>query len=519
MIKQQSPAEGPVAGFTKDDLEKRVAGAELLCHLGELSSARQALEGATLAPGNSDTLDQLKDPTRRPPRPREPMPHNVVNHVPGRVFELDEQLLSRNLRSARRGAAAGPSGMTTEHFRLLCSDMRTLHVFFQVAEKFARGEIPASVVKMVKLGRMTALSKPDGGVRGIVTGDVVRRLVARTMAQQLGKAVEAATSPHRYAPSTKAGCECIAHILQGLIDADERATVISVDGVSAFDLMSRGAMMEGLMRVDGGSEAVLFVRMFLWLSVGDLWEDSVHTIRAASQPFLRSCSASLFYAVFLPLHLTVRSCRCGLPLDEFGHHRAACAQAGVLSKRGWALANVVARTCREAGGRVTTNVFMRDLDLGQPDVDGRRLEVIVDGLPLHSGAQLAVDTTLVCALHRDGTPVGCAAQQDGVVLQSARPRKERTYPKLLGGRARSKLVVLAVEVGGRWSEETRMFLSLLARAKVRGENPLLRERVQQAWRLRWGALLSCTNRLQLRPHCWSCREHVAPMGTLQLSMM
>ena len=52
--------------------------------------------------------------------------------------------------------------MTTEHFRLLCSDMRTLHVFFQVAEKFARGEIPESVVKM---GRMAALSKLDGGAR------------------------------------------------------------------------------------------------------------------------------------------------------------------------------------------------------------------------------------------------------------------------------------------------------------------------------------------------------------------
>ena len=88
---------------------------------------------------------------------------------------------------------------------------------------------------------MTVLSKPDGGVRGIVTGDVVQRLVARTMAQQMGKAVEAAT-PIR--------------ILQGLTDADERATVISVDGVSAFDLISRGAMMQGLMRVNGGSEAV-----------------------------------------------------------------------------------------------------------------------------------------------------------------------------------------------------------------------------------------------------------------------
>ena len=32
--------------------------------------------------------------------------------------------------------------------------------------------------------RMTALSKPDGGVRGIVTGNVWRRWVAQTMAQQ-----------------------------------------------------------------------------------------------------------------------------------------------------------------------------------------------------------------------------------------------------------------------------------------------------------------------------------------------
>ena len=97
---------------------------------------------------------------------------------------------------------------------------------------------------------------------------------------------------------------------------------------------------------------------------------------------------------------------------------------------------------------------MRDSDLAQPDVvDGRRLRVIVDGLPLHSGAQLAVDTTLVCAHHGDGNPVGREAQQDGVVLQSAHRRKERTYPELLGRQARAKLMVLANEVGGRWSEE------------------------------------------------------------------
>ena len=89
-----------------------------------------------------------------------------------------------------------------------------------------------------------------GGVRGIVAGDVFWRLVARTMAQQSSTAVAAATAPHQYALSTRAGCECIAHALQGLTEMDPRATVTSIDGVSAFDLISRG---ERPPEVDEGS--------------------------------------------------------------------------------------------------------------------------------------------------------------------------------------------------------------------------------------------------------------------------
>ena len=36
----------------------------------------------------------------------------------------------------------------------------------------------------------------------------------------------------------------------------------------------------------------------------------------------------------VPLPPTVRSCRCGRPFESFGHHRAACALAGVLGKKG-----------------------------------------------------------------------------------------------------------------------------------------------------------------------------------------
>ena len=99
----------------------------------------------------------------------------------------------------------------------------------------------------------------------------------------------------------------------------------------------------------------------------------------------------------LPLPPCVPVCRCGRPLDSFGHHRAACPRAGLLARRGFAVEMAAAKVCREAGARVTTNVLVRDLDLGvpHPALDGRRLEVVAEGLPLFGGVQLALDTTLV----------------------------------------------------------------------------------------------------------------------------
>ena len=57
-------------------------------------------------------------------------------------------------------------------------------------------------------------------------------------------------------------CECIARALRVLTEADPEATVLSIDGVSAFDLVSRAAMLRGLHSVVVGSEALPFQRMF-----------------------------------------------------------------------------------------------------------------------------------------------------------------------------------------------------------------------------------------------------------------
>ena len=99
-------------------------------------------------------------------------------------------------------------------------------------------------------------------MRGIVSGEVIRGLTARTIAQQIGPAVKAFTAPFQYELSTRAGCECIAHALQAVCELDPEATVTSIDGISAYDSISRRAMLLGLERAEGSSAVLPFVHLF-----------------------------------------------------------------------------------------------------------------------------------------------------------------------------------------------------------------------------------------------------------------
>ena len=120
-----------------------------------------------------------------------------------RTLEINGDWRSQ-LREARLRSSAGGSW---HHVPRQTRVVRSWLLFdtrrsWRPAAKFARGESisPCRVVgdnlwSLVRVDnvvidlqlptQLTAQSKPDGGVRGIVAGDVIRRLVARTMAKQL----------------------------------------------------------------------------------------------------------------------------------------------------------------------------------------------------------------------------------------------------------------------------------------------------------------------------------------------
>ena len=191
----------------------------------------------------------------------------------------------------------------------------------------------------------------------------------------------------------------------------------------------------------------------------------------------------------VPLPVTEARCECGAALDSKGRHRAACTHSGRLRTRALGPERTLARVCREAGASVRCNAKLVDMNVAVHANDERAVEVLASGLPLFHRAQLAVDVTLRCALTASGTPRPGAAAVDGIVCAGARADKELKYSELLSG-DRCRLVVVAMETGGRWSPEAVEFVENLAAARARDAPPTLQRSTFLGWRRRWSRMLS-----------------------------
>ena len=133
---------------------------------GRIIFSPEGFGGCTVGP-----QQKLTDQSKRPREARVPVPPEV-NHRPNSQFNLDGDLFLRNLRSARRGAAGGPSGMTVEHLQPLLDHNKDAKLFCQVAELLSRAQVPASVRDAVRLehcGR--GQCSPSGGQDNVPADD------------------------------------------------------------------------------------------------------------------------------------------------------------------------------------------------------------------------------------------------------------------------------------------------------------------------------------------------------------
>ena len=141
------------------------------------------------------------------------------------------------------------------------------------AQKLAQGKVPRNIGRAIALGRMTAFEKPNSKVRGIVTGDSLRRLVAKTLAQQFGEEIEQACAPFQFALSTRAGTDCVGHALRAITDENPEMIIESLDGIGAYDHIDRSVMLGELLKLQGASAMLPFILLFYGQQSKYLWRD------------------------------------------------------------------------------------------------------------------------------------------------------------------------------------------------------------------------------------------------------
>ena len=85
--------------------------------------------------------------------------------------------------------------------------------------------------------------------------------------------VESSCVPFQFAVSTRAGTDCVGHAIRVVTERQPDMTVLSIDGIGAYDHVYRSSMMSKLLDVPGLQKLVPFVRKAYSQPSRYAWED------------------------------------------------------------------------------------------------------------------------------------------------------------------------------------------------------------------------------------------------------
>ncbi len=104
-------------------------------------------------------------------------------------------------------AAPGCNGSRFEHWGAVTLDSESLEAAAHVVVMFALGEGSVEFLRANLGARVLALRKPDGKLRPVACGSVLRRLAARVVCAVFREDIQQACGKHQFAVGRKARCE------------------------------------------------------------------------------------------------------------------------------------------------------------------------------------------------------------------------------------------------------------------------------------------------------------------------
>ena len=231
-----------------DSMETLAARAKSLCLQGQFGRAAKILSSDGVAPDNKETLKELMNL-----RPAEEMPPRVTDDYSSYAYQFDEASVFKQLQSFSNLTAAGPFKMYTEHLlhAVTCAvpnqSKKSITSIANLVNLASRGQLPSFVAPTFCSASLTALKKTKRGVRPIAVGEVLRRLIAKCIAQEASsEAVEHFSSRH-FGVAVKCGAESIVHatkqFFQKLLN-NEKTGLLQIDFKRTFNSITRSSVLD-----------------------------------------------------------------------------------------------------------------------------------------------------------------------------------------------------------------------------------------------------------------------------------
>ena len=177
--------------------------------------------------------------------------YGPIDYIPPGVFDLIDEKMIFDAATKTKGSA-GPSGMDAELYRrILCSKN------FKVEGKALREEITVFTTNLLKIAyhpsllegytsyRLIPVDK-NPGIRSIGAGEVLRRVVGKTIAGFLKKEIKEAADPFQVCAGHSAGSEAAIHAMSQVFVEEGTDGILLKDESNAFSQMNRTVALHNI---------------------------------------------------------------------------------------------------------------------------------------------------------------------------------------------------------------------------------------------------------------------------------
>ncbi len=114
-----------------------------------------------------------------------------------------------------------------------------------LTQKLATENLDPESIEPYTSCRLIPLNK-NPGIRPIGVGEVLRRIVGKTIAWSLRDEVQEAVGPLQVSSGIKGGAEAAIHAMRSIFNADTTDAVILVDASNAFNRLNRQVALHNI---------------------------------------------------------------------------------------------------------------------------------------------------------------------------------------------------------------------------------------------------------------------------------